>query len=97
MAHGEKVYAANCAACHQANGKGVPARSRRSTARKVVTGPSSAQIDIVLNGKTGTAMPPWKQLSRRRHRGGDHATRATAGATRPASIVQPAEVKAARK
>ena len=40
-----------------------PARSRRWTARKIVTGAKGEQIDIVLNGKTGTAMPAWKQLS----------------------------------
>jgi cytochrome c oxidase subunit II len=28
-----------------------------------VTGPPQDQIHIVLNGKPGTAMPPWKQLS----------------------------------
>ena len=35
---GEKVYAANCAACHQPTGKGNPPSSRRWTAPKVVTG-----------------------------------------------------------
>ena len=29
----------------------------------IVTGPPADQIHIVLNGKPGTAMPPWKQLS----------------------------------
>jgi hypothetical protein len=36
---GEKVYNTNCVVCHQANGKGVPARSRRWTARKWSTVP----------------------------------------------------------
>ncbi len=64
VAHGEQVYAANCAACHQPNGTGMPAiGSRRSSADKVVIGPKEHQIDVVLNGKHGTAMPPWKQLS----------------------------------
>jgi cytochrome c oxidase subunit 2 len=59
---GETVYAANCAACHQANGKGVPGASR---ARRLEDrhGPEGAQIQIVLHGKPGTAMPPWTQLS----------------------------------
>ena len=30
---------------------------------KIVNGPADAQIALVLNGKTGTAMPAWKQLS----------------------------------
>jgi cytochrome c oxidase subunit 2 len=31
---GEKVYAANCVACHQATGKGAELRSRRWTVRR---------------------------------------------------------------
>ena len=53
---GAKVYAANCAACHQANGKGMgtfPALD----GSKVVNGPKEAQIHLVLNGKN--AMPKW--------------------------------------
>ena len=61
----QKVYAANCAACHQANGKGVPARSRRSTARKVVHGPEGRADPHRAERQAGkpTAMAPWKQLS----------------------------------
>jgi cytochrome c oxidase subunit 2 len=63
VAKGATVYAANCAACHQANGKGVPGAFPALDGSKVVTGPPQDQIHIVLNGKPGTAMPPWKQLS----------------------------------
>jgi mono/diheme cytochrome c family protein len=38
VARGEKVYAANCAACHQANGK-EPVPSSRWTAVPVVLAP----------------------------------------------------------
>jgi len=53
---GAKVYAANCAACHQPNGKGAgtfPALD----GSKVVLGPKDAQYNILLNGKG--AMPKW--------------------------------------
>jgi cytochrome c oxidase subunit 2 len=53
---GEKVYAANCAACHQANGKGAgtfPALD----GSKIANGPIAGHVDIVLHGKG--AMPPW--------------------------------------
>jgi len=53
---GAKVYAANCAACHQPNGKGAgtfPALD----GSKVVSGPKEAQIRLILNGKN--AMPKW--------------------------------------
>jgi len=58
---GEKVYAANCAACHQANGKGAgPIKALDGS--PIVTDPDKAkQIHIVLNGQG--AMPAWKQLS----------------------------------
>ena len=63
VAKGATIYASNCAACHQANGKGVAGAFPALEGSKVVTGPPQDQIHIVLNGKPGTAMPPWKQLS----------------------------------
>jgi len=64
VARGEKVYTANCVACHQANGKGVPPAFPALDGSKVATGPVAAHIDVVLNGvsKNGvaTAMVPWK-------------------------------------
>ena len=63
IAKGATVYAANCAACHQANGKGVAGAFPSLEGSKVVTGPAPDQIAIVLHGKAGTAMPAWKQLS----------------------------------
>lgn len=61
---GEKVYAANCVACHQATGKGAPPAFPPLDGSKVVTGPRAAQIDTVLKGKPGTAMAAFgKQLN----------------------------------
>ncbi|MDF3037062.1 MAG: coxB, partial [Paucimonas sp.] len=61
---GEKVYATNCVACHQANGKGVPNAFAPLDGSAIVNGPKGPQIDVLLNGqKTGkypSAMPPWK-------------------------------------
>jgi len=62
-AKGEQIYAANCAACHQATGKGVAGAFPALDGSKVVNGPADAQIALLLNGKAGTAMPAWKQLS----------------------------------
>jgi cytochrome c oxidase subunit 2 len=60
---GEKVYQANCVACHQANGMGVPGAFPALSGSKMVNGPVAEQLKIVLNGKQGTAMASFKQLS----------------------------------
>jgi len=62
-AHGEKVYAQNCVACHQAGGTGVPGAFPALSGSKVVNGPPADQIKLVLNGKQGTAMSAFKHLS----------------------------------
>lgn len=62
VARGEQVYNANCAACHQASGEGIPGAFPALVAAPSVVGPQAAQIDILLNGK-GAGMPAWKQLS----------------------------------
>ena len=64
LARGEKVYAANCASCHQPTGKGVASAFPALDGSKVVTGPKDDQIKTVLNGvvRNGqpTAMVAWK-------------------------------------
>jgi cytochrome c oxidase subunit 2 len=57
---GEKVYAANCAVCHQPNGKGAGAFPALDGS-KVVNGPKDGQVKILLNGKN--AMPKWASLN----------------------------------
>ncbi len=56
MDRGAKVYAANCAACHQANGKGAGSFPALDGS-KVVLGPKEGNFQIMLNGKG--AMPKW--------------------------------------
>jgi cytochrome c oxidase subunit 2 len=60
---GEKVYAANCAACHQANGKGAGPIKPLDGAAVVLDADLSKQIHVLLNGQNNGAMPAWKQLS----------------------------------
>ena len=61
VARGEKVYAANCAACHQANGKGAGPILPLDGSQLVQDADKTKQIHVLLNGRG--AMPPWKQLS----------------------------------
>ena len=56
IARGEKVYAANCVACHQGSGKGVVGAFPALDGSKIVLGPIAEHIDILLKGKQGTAM-----------------------------------------
>jgi len=95
-ARGEKVYAANCVACHQASGKGMLPAFPPLQGAKLVTGPKSGHIDMVLNGKPNTAMTAFgKQLSDT-----EIAAVITYGRNswgNKAGEVQPAEVKARRK
>lgn len=93
---GEKVYAANCVACHQANGKGVPGAFPALDGSPVVNGPRAAQINVVLNGQK--AMPAFKQtLSETEIAAVITYTRNSWSNKASENIVQPAEVVAARK
>ena len=62
MVRGQKVYSANCAACHQANGKGAGAIKPLDASAKVLSC-KAEQMHIVLEGQNNGAMPAWKQLS----------------------------------
>lgn len=95
-ARGEKVYAANCVACHQATGKGVPGAFPALDGSQVVNGMQDGQIAILLNGKNG--MPAWKAtLSDTEIAAVITYTRNSWSNKASDNIVQPAEVLAARK
>ena len=96
VARGEKVYATNCAACHQASGKGAGPIKALDGAAVVLDADKAKQIDILLNGQNKGAMPAWKQLS-------DTEIAAVITYTKnnwsnkTGQIVQPADIAAARK
>ena len=93
---GEKVYASNCAACHQANGKGAGPIKPLDGSPTVLDADKGKQIMVLLNGQNNGAMPSWKQLS-------DTDIAAVITFTKnnwsnkTGQLVQPAEVTAARK
>ncbi|QXX80855.1 cytochrome c oxidase subunit II [Alcaligenes faecalis] len=97
---GQQVFAQNCVACHQANGKGVPGTFPALEGNtKFVLAPMKGQIDTVLNGHPGTAMAAFRdQLN-------DVQIAAVITYTRnawgnadkgPDPVVTPADVKAQR-
>jgi cytochrome c oxidase subunit 2 len=96
-ARGEKVYAGTCAACHQANGLGVKGAFPALDGSPIVNGPKGRHIEIVLNGKQGTAMAPFgKQFSDT-----DIAAVITyernAWHNKTGDVIQPSEIRAARQ
>ena len=93
---GERVYAANCVACHQPTGKAAGAIKALDGSPVVLDADHSKQIAVLLNGQNNGAMPAWKQLS-------DTDLAAVITYTKnnwsnkTGQLVQPAEVLAARK
>ena len=61
-ARGEQVYAINCASCHQVSGKGIPPTFPALVGNPAVLGPAEAQIDVILNGRQGTAMASFGRI-----------------------------------
>jgi cytochrome c oxidase subunit 2 len=95
VARGEKVYAANCVACHRPDGKGGgPIKALDGSA--IVTGDPAANIQILLNGAAGGAMPAWKQLSDTEIAAVITYTK-NSWSNQTGKLVQPAEILAARK
>jgi cytochrome c oxidase subunit 2 len=96
VARGEKVYAANCAACHRPDGKGAGPIKPLDGSPVVLDADHLAQISTVLNGRLNGAMPAWKTLS-------DTDIAAVITYTKnnwsnkTGQLVQPAEIVAARK
>jgi cytochrome c oxidase subunit 2 len=60
IARGEKVYAANCAACHRPDGKGAGPIKPLDGSPVVLDADKGKQIDVVLHGRLNGAMPAWK-------------------------------------
>jgi cytochrome c oxidase subunit 2 len=96
IARGEKVYAANCAACHRPDGKGAGPVKPLDGAAVVQDADKHKQIMVLLNGQNNLTMPSWKALS-------DTELAAVITYTKnnwsnkTGQAVQPSEVVAARK
>ncbi|MDP1997967.1 MAG: cytochrome c oxidase subunit II [Rhodoferax sp.] len=96
FARGAKVYAANCAACHQPTGMGAGPIKALVGSAVVLDADASKQIAVMLNGQNNGAMPAWKQLS-------DTDIAAVISYTKnnwtnkTGQLVQPAAITAARK
>ncbi len=96
MAHGKTVYATSCLACHQGGGEGIPPMFPALKGSAIATGDIAKHIDIIVNGKPGTAMQAFgPQLN-----DADIAALVTyernAWGNDTGDVTQPADIKAAR-
>ncbi|HVG03560.1 MAG TPA: cytochrome c oxidase subunit II [Burkholderiaceae bacterium] len=92
VARGEKVYQANCQACHQPTGLGAPPAFPALAGSKVVAN-TPELVQILLNGRN--AMPSWKALSDVELSA--VATHVKSSFGNKGGAVQPTEFRAARK
>lgn len=96
-ARGEKIYVANCVACHQASGQGVKGAFPALDGSQIVNGPKGKPIETVLNGRQGTAMAAFgKQLSDTDIAAVITFVRNNWG-NRAGDVIQPSEIRSARK
>jgi len=95
-ARGEKVYASNCAACHQASGVGVPGVFPALKGSAVATGPKVAHMSTVIHGRPGTAMSAFARQLNDIDLAAVITYERNAWGNNTGDLVQPTEIKAAR-
>ena len=96
-ARGEKVYASNCVACHQATGKGTPPAFPPLDGSKIATGPKADHLNIVINGKPNTAMAAFGKQLNDTEIAAVVTFERNAWSNKTGEVIQPAEIKALRK
>ncbi len=94
---GEKVYEANCAACHQSNGMGLPGAFPAINGSKVATGPIADHIQVVLHGRPGTAMAAFGDRLSDAEIAAVITYQRNAWNNKMGDLAQPAQIAAARK
>ena len=62
MSVGEKVYSSACAACHMPNGEGLKGAFPALKGSQIALEDMQGHIEIVVNGKTGTAMQAFGKM-----------------------------------
>ncbi len=92
---GATVYAANCAACHQASGKGGGPIKALDGSAIVLNKDHKEVISSLLNGRGNGAMPAWKSLSDTEIAAVITYTK-NSWSNQSGDLVQPAAVQAAR-
>ena len=97
MSRGESLYNTNCSACHQVNGAGLAGVFPGLVGSAIATGDIAAHIDIVLNGKSGTAMAAWAAQLNDLELAAVITYERNAWGNNTGDAIQPADIKSARK
>jgi len=63
MTKGKALYETKCAACHQVTGLGLPPAFPPLNGSPIVNGAVEGHLNMVINGKPGTAMQAWGSLN----------------------------------
>ena len=95
MEKGKKVFASTCAACHGANGEGIGPFPKMAGS-KIVTGPLAAHLNIVMQGKPGTAMQAFAGQMNDADLAAVITFQRNGFGNKTGDVVQPSQVKAAR-
>lgn len=94
MEKGKAVYSANCVACHQAEGQGVPGMFPALNGSPIVNGPASDHIHRVLEGKN--IMPSFKSQLNDVDIAAAITFERNSWDNKAGDVVQPSDVKALR-
>lgn len=95
-ARGEEVYNTQCVGCHQVNGMGLLGAFPAINGSPFATGPVADHMDIIMNGRSGTAMAAYKGLLNDVDIAAVLTYQRNAWDNKAGDSVQPADVKAAR-
>jgi cytochrome c oxidase subunit 2 len=96
VSKGKEVYDTSCAACHQANGEGIPNVFPSITGSPIATGPLEDHIDLVLKGKSGTAMQAFDEQLNETEIAAVITFQRNALGNQTGDLVQPATIKSLR-
>ncbi len=93
---GEELYSISCSACHQANGQGLPPTFPSLVDSALVNGPVAKHIDVVVNGRPGTAMIGFSSLLSDAELAAILSYERNAWGLNSGDTVQPSDIAAAR-
>ena len=93
---GKKIFATTCAACHGVNGEGMGPFPKMAGS-KIANGPLANHLNIVMNGKAGTAMQAFATQLNDTDIAAVVTFERNGFGNRTGDVVQPSQVKALRK